>query len=244
MKTPFLLLVIPGCADTTTVTESGALDVVTVRLAYNNAHAVAVAGGTILVDAGLQQDAEALADALADAGVEPAHLSLIVLTHGHADHAGGARWLRDTFGTPILAGQADLDLVQAGHNDPLCPTDGTARRRLEAAQAETFVPFNPDVLVSAPFDLAELGLVGTVTPVGSHTPGSLVLDLGDAVFAGDLLRGSVLGYEATTHYYQCDPAAARADVRATLEAGDAPTWFVGHFGPLPRAAVEAFVEGP
>lgn len=238
-----LLLALVGCAESTTRTASGALEVVTVRLAYNNAHAVAVEGGTLLVDAGLERDAEALAGALSAAGVDPAGIALVVLTHGHADHAGGARWLRETYGTPILAGAGDRALVEAGRNDRLCPTDATARERLDAAQAETFEPSTPDILVSEPLDLAELGLAGTVTPVGSHTEGSLVLDVGDALFAGDLLRGSVLGGEATTHYYQCDPAAAEAAVATTLAASDAPYWFVGHFGPLTREAVARFVEG-
>jgi glyoxylase-like metal-dependent hydrolase (beta-lactamase superfamily II) len=238
-----LALWLTGCANRTTVTEPGALEVTTVRRSYNNAHAVRTPEGLLLVDAGLERDAPALADDLAAAGVDPAELALIVLTHGHADHAGGARWFAEAYGVPVLAGAGDTNLLAQGHNDPLCPTDAMARRRLDDAQAETFAPLTPDHAVAAPFDLAELGLRGSVLPVGGHTEGSLVLDLGEAVFAGDLLRGSVVGRAATEHFFQCDPEAATERVREVLGATGASTWFVGHFGPLAVEEVEGFVGG-
>lgn len=238
-----LLLALAACANGTTRTEVDGVEVVTVRRSYNNVHAVRLPEGTVLVDAGLERDAPGLVDDLRAAGVDPAELALVVLTHGHADHAGGAAWLREAFDVPVLAGAADLDLLAAGHNDTLCPTDATAEGRLAEAQAETFTPFVPDHVVDGPLDLASLGLRGTVTPVTGHTPGSLVLDLGGAVFVGDLVRGAIVGPGAVTHFFQCDPGRASADVAAILGASRASRWFVGHFGPLSRDDVAAFVEG-
>jgi hydroxyacylglutathione hydrolase len=236
-----LLLTLAACANSTTRTEAGQVEVITVRRSYNNAHAVRLPEGVVLVDAGLERDAPALADDLVAAGVDPSELALVVLTHGHADHAGGARWLQQRYGVPVLAGVGDLSMLEAGHNDPLCATDATARARLEAAQAERFEPLTPDHLVAEPFDLAELGLRGAVRPVGRHTEGSLVLDVGGAVFVGDLLRGGVVGQAAVTHYFQCDPDGAVDAVREVLATSQAEHWFVGHFGPLSRAAVGEFV---
>lgn len=236
------LLLAPACANEITRVEADGVEVVTVRRSYNNAHAVRLPEGTVLVDAGLERDASALADDLRAAGVEPDSLALVVLTHGHADHAGGARWLRETFGVPVLAGAGDLPLLEAGHNDTLCPTDATGEQRLAEAQAETYTPFDPDHLVDSTFDLATLGLRGTVTPVQGHTPGSLVLDIGGAVFAGDLLRGAILGTGAFTHFFQCEPEHARSDVETIHASSTAGTWFVGHFGPVSEADVAAFVE--
>jgi hydroxyacylglutathione hydrolase len=233
-----------ACANPTVRTDvDDDVEVITVRRSYNNAHAVRLPEGTLLVDAGLERDAQALADDLRAAGVDPADLALVVLTHGHADHAGGAAWLRDTYGVPVLAGAGDLDLLEAGHNDPLCPTDATARQRADAAQAETFTPFLPDHRVDAAFDLAGLGLRGVVTPVAAHTEGSLVLEVGGALFVGDLLRGSVVGRRAVTHYFQCDPERAKADAAALLDASAASWWFVGHFGPVSREEVAGFLAG-
>ena len=236
------VLALAACAGSTSRTKVGDVEVITVRRSYNNAHAVRLPEGTVLVDAGLERDAEALAGDLLAAGVDPAELSLVVLTHGHADHAGGAGWFHERYGVPVLAGSGDLDLLEDGRNDLLCPTDAVARRWLDAAQAETFTPFRPDHRVSEPFDLASLGLRGRVIPVHGHTEGSVVLDLGDAVFAGDLLRGSVTGHAATEHLFQCDPEHARADVRAVLADRAASTWFVGHFGPLSQERVAEFAE--
>ena len=68
-----------------------------------------------------------------------------------------------------------------------------------------------------------------------------MLDLGGAAFVGDLIRGGVVGGDAVTHYFQCAPEQAAADVAAAVDRSEARVWFVGHFGPLMREAVVDFV---
>ena len=80
-----------------------------------------------------------------------------------------------------------------------------------------------------------------VIHLAGHTSGSLIIVVGDVVLVGDLLRGSIVGSGAETHFYQCDLELNRKNVQRVLAelAPGAQLFFVGHFGPVSREAVQA-----
>ncbi len=224
------------------------LSVDTIRLAHSNVHLVRVAQARFLVDAGGQASAAALVEELSKLGVSPEELAGVILTHGHADHAGGAAALQKLYGVRVVAGAGDAAMLGSGRNDKLCPTGFMARRLLARAQEETFDPMRADLLVSGSTSLAEAlgvaGLPGRLVPVPGHTPGSLVVEMGAIAFVGDIVRGGVISNQATRHFFMCDVADNDGDIRAVLEriAPGAQTFFTGHFGPVGRASLEAFAK--
>ena len=67
---------------------------------------------------------------------------------------------------------------------------------------------------------------------------------GSAAFVSDLIRGSIVGSSAETHFFMCDLEDNRRDVAFVLErlAPRAPQFYVGHFGPLSRSDLEAWLQ--
>lgn len=230
-----------GCANTHAVqTLPDGITVHTFRRDHANAFVVSRGDQYFMVDAGYEAQAPALADDLRREGFEPSRLRAIVLTHGHPDHAGGAGYFRRTFGTPVVAGAADVRLLARGAADPLCPTSDRARDRVADDEAARFTPLNADRVIDAEAGLEDLvGLPGRILPLPGHTEGSLVVSLPGAVFVGDLFRGAIVGRSAEVHFYMCDLDDNRRDVGQLLDviAPNADTFFTGHFGPVKRDAV-------
>jgi glyoxylase-like metal-dependent hydrolase (beta-lactamase superfamily II) len=223
-------------------------EVHTFRRDWTNAHLVVRGDDAFLVDAGFDRNAPALAADLAAHGFDPARLRAIVVTHGHADHAGGAGWFQRRYGTRVVVGRGDEPMTTSGRNERLCPTDDEARGRLDADQGETYAPFAPDVVVEDALDLAALtGIEARAVRLPGHTEGSLVVAVSDAALVGDLLRGNVFDHGTSVHFYMCDLDDNRRDVAHVLDtlAPAAARFFPGHFGPLDRASVaQAFPHFP
>jgi metallo-beta-lactamase class B len=77
-----------------------------------SAWAVTTSAGIILVDTIWDYSVEdEIVGGLRKLGFDPAQIKYAVVTHGHIDHVGGAKYLQDHFGTRIVMSAADWDLV-------------------------------------------------------------------------------------------------------------------------------------
>jgi hydroxyacylglutathione hydrolase len=244
---PFLLtslLLLAACAAPSKFARTG-FEVHTFTHDSTNAHLVVQDGNAFLFDSGYEKNAEALAADVRAAGIEPAKLKAIIVSHGHADHAGGARYFHQTFGTPVIVGNGDEGMFSSGKNEPLCPVGFIAGLRHKGDEGATYTGSTADVLVDESLDLKELtGVDAKVTRLPGHTKGSLIITVGDVVLVGDLLRGGIVGSGAETHFFMCDLEANKRDIKRVLTelSPSAQLVFVGHFGPVTPAAVREHFE--
>ena len=84
-----------------------------------NSYALVDADGSVtLIDTGLRWAPRRLLAGLAGMGKQPWDVSRIVLTHAHADHAGGAARMREESGAAIVVHERDAAYVEGGTAPP------------------------------------------------------------------------------------------------------------------------------
>lgn len=77
-----------------------------------SAWAVTTSQGIILLDAIFDYSIEAEVDeGLRKLGLNPADIKYVIVSHGHLDHAGGAKYIQDKYGARLVMSAADYDLL-------------------------------------------------------------------------------------------------------------------------------------
>ena len=130
----------------------------------------------VIIDPG--DDASTILKILIRGGLK---LQYIFLTHGHIDHVGGAKELKDTTGAKVLIHREDLFLYEKVH-----------------LQAELFgLPSPPvsdiDIFFEDGMEIGEGSLKCRVIHTPGHTPGSVSLYFSDKLFTGDALFRDGIG---------------------------------------------------
>ena len=162
--------------------------------------------GLTLIDTGYAKHAEGITEVIRSIGREPSDLKNILITHGHADHLGGAKQLAGG-ATPISMHPADSDIARAGVLQPtMKPAPGLLtgilfKVAMPKKPAE-FPAFEPDIALHDG-DIVDVAGGIEVVHTPGHTPGHVALRwrrdrgllfVGDA--AANLLRlNYMLGYD-------------------------------------------------
>ena len=82
-----------------------------------SAWAVVTPEGIILIDALFDDSVQdEIVGGLKKLNLDPANIKYLILTHGHADHVGGARYLQETFKPRAILGAADWDVIEKSTN--------------------------------------------------------------------------------------------------------------------------------
>lgn len=91
--------------------------------------AITTSQGIIVLDTIFDYSVEdEVANGMKKLGLDPANIKYAVVSHAHPDHAGGARFLQEHYGTHVIMSAADYDMMDRGNgtkpNRDMVATDG------------------------------------------------------------------------------------------------------------------------
>ncbi|MEH6571317.1 MAG: MBL fold metallo-hydrolase [Halioglobus sp.] len=245
---PILLATLTGCSgDSASIIEdSDARRIVRLDVASANVYVIEENDRRLMIDAGNPGDEDRYEALMQEVGIDPATIDYAILTHGHIDHAGTAASFQERHGIQVIGGAGDQAMMAAGGDVDYCPTSMTARYIRMTLEGSRYPVFKLDRVIEMdgpPVDLAELGMSGRILPHAGHTPGSVVILIGQHAFVGDLIRGGIVANETpTTHFFMCDLEENRRRIGEILALDGVEQWHPGHFGSFPTKAVRAYLE--
>ena len=205
--------------------------VIPIPLRTVNAYLVRSGGGSVLVDTGYPDMVDTILGKLSKEGVNPQEISLVLLTHGHPDHAGSAAGFRERLGVPVAIHAREADWMRSGLSEIPEPIRAFGKP-IKAITKPEVPAFEPDILLGEGTSLEEYGLEAEILHTPGHSPGSisLLLPSGDAI-AGDVMAGGfVLKNQPGYPFLAEDVPEVRKSIRELMSHAPVRLFF-GHGQP-------------
>jgi len=114
--------------------------------------------GIILIDTTFEYESEdVIVSGIKKLGFDPASVKYVIITHAHAGEVGGAKLMQERFGSRIVIGEGDWEMIEKSVNQF---PNGKPKR---------------DIAVTAEQKITLGGRTVTIVPMPGHTPGTLSL---------------------------------------------------------------------
>jgi len=202
-----------------------------------NVYAMKYKNTVVLIDAGHESLAEQLYDnVMSDFNKKE---MVVILTHAHADHAGGGKYLQEQ-GATVYVHPNDQGIVQLGYEDPTAP------------DAFKYTGYTATPLPMGMDPISFMGFEINWTP--GHTMGSISLYNAkvDGLFTGDLfitLGEAETEYDytsyivyATLQSHQAYPILLTTQLNSISSLDtDVTTLYTGHYGPYQGDSIGSVV---
>lgn len=209
--------------------------VVPISLGFVNAYAL-VSEGAVLVDTGNTGHGPRILKALAQAGIAPTDIRLILITHAHTDHLGGLIEIVRQSNAPVAIQREEAPALREGTGSPVVGLRPVGRlmaslTRVMGSAMGAPPTMEPQIIIEDTLDLTPYGVAGRAIHTPGHTPGSVsvLLDSGDAL-VGDLIMGQMMTRGRPTYpLFGISREAVRRSVERTLNAG-AQVIYAAHGG--------------
>jgi len=217
-----------------------------IQIPLGRANAFVIRGKRpVLVDTGFPGSATAIMDKLHENNIDPGWLSLILITHGHADHFGSAAEIKKQTGAPVAVHKRDAEALITGQDSPIKPIGVIGRmlmpllKRRGPAKAP---PVKPDIIVDKEMDLSKYGVDGQIIHTPGHTPGSLSVILPNGEFiVGDLIMRGIFRFWQPNYPLFADNMSQLNKSLKLILHKDPAIIYCTHGGPFdPKAVLRRF----
>lgn len=199
-----------------------------IKCGNGNCYIISQDGNAVLVDTSLEKYREKILSTC-----KPYKMRLLVLTHGHIDHAQNAAFLAKELNIPIAMHKADANLISDNNAQKLYANTILGKIVLKVSVDSTFKepfpPFTPDVFLSEGDTLEEYGISAKIIGLPGHTDGSIALDIrGEGLIVGDALMN--MFYPTVSMLYH-DKAEMLKSAERISSLGERMIYF-GHGKPV------------
>lgn len=130
----------------------------------------------IVIDPGGDED-----DIIAQIEKVGLDVKYIILTHGHGDHIGGVKGIKEHTKAPLAIHQEDEYLLKDGNSN------------LSSMMAMGTIEMAPDILLKDGDELGFGDLKAKIIHTPGHTPGGISIKIEDSIFTGDTLFAGSIG---------------------------------------------------
>ena len=171
-----------------------------------SAWAITTSQGIILLDAIYDYSIEDEVDGgLKKLGLNPADIKYVIVSHGHLDHAGGAKHLQDKYGARLVMSAADYDLLDQQNpvwkpKRDLVATDGMKLTLGDTTLTLYLTPGHTE------------GTISTLIPLRDGNEKHLAAAWGGTMFNFGPIRARLAAYTESAARFRDIVTKANADV--------------------------------
>src|SRR5262245_8358514 len=171
-----------------------------------SAWAVTTSQGIILVDAIYDYSIEDEVDGgLKKLGLNPADIKYVIVSHGHLDHAGGAKHLQEKYGAKLIMSAADYDLLDQQNPSWKPKRDMVATDGMKVTLGDTTLTL---YLTPGHTD----GTISTIIPLRDGKEKHVAAAWGGTMFNFGPIRRRLVQYTESAARFRDIAAKANADV--------------------------------
>ena len=202
----------------------------------NSAWAVKTSQGIILIDTLFGYAAQdAIVDGLKKAGLDPADIKYIVVSHAHGDHDGSVKFLQDTYNPRVIMGPKDWELAAREANPPRHDIEATDGQKLTLGDTTVTIYITPGHTA---------GTLSVLVPVKDHGQPHLAMEWGGTALSGATSKEMLESYISNAkrlkdisdgagadviigNHTEYNDALARFQRTKARKAGEPNPWIVG-----------------
>ena len=192
--------------DNTFILSGSHFSAVNNRETLGEVYGIRTPEGVILIDAGPPVTGPAMIRETLEYFKVSEPVTHLIITHGHWDHAGGAREFQES-GAKVIISKGDA---------PYCANGGLGGTRSPFIDGHCYPTLTPDIIIEGDTSLSINGLDFEFIAIPGHTLGSIAarvsVDGKTLLFTGDALQTDGRYFEVITFGWQGDPNFCRKSV--------------------------------